>query len=285
MHNQTPMCDPLPVPPTQNIIPPAIDLSSLLCKCPACTIGLTSTNAAFLVPDHIQKKFVNGWNVHVPLTFLMDNGHLLKDRHAVDSTQDVLLIDNNTSHIVTTSKPLLDDGELDLTFNEWHQVWHWLLELIRTFLPDKFPLWEVHHTFILNRDNHSELWPLYPAYDAEIHRRAIQFLINPSMFSISIWNDLEMCYTARKVLSMVQSDMILHSSSNNHANPTCTHNPSKAYSSQSHQHSPPDSTKTQNITLPHHLLSWSIPECPVPVCSCFVLVHSKIIPGLFPHHS
>ena len=38
--------------------------------------------------------------------------------------------------------------------------------------------------------------------------------------------------------------MVLYSSSNNHANSTCTRNPSKAYSSQSHQHSPLDSTKT-----------------------------------------
>ena len=161
----------------------------------------------------------------------------------VNSSQDVLLINNNTGCIVTTSKPLLDNGELDLTFDEWHQAWYWLLELIRTFLPDEFPLWEVYYTFILNRNNYSGLWPLHLAYNAEIHKRATQFSIDPSMFFISIWNNLEMCNTARKVLSIVQSDMALHSSSNNHANPTHTHNPSKAYLSWSHQHSPPDSTK------------------------------------------
>ena len=109
-------------------------------KCPTCTIRLAGTNAAFLVPDHIQKKFVNGWNMHVSLTFLMDHGCLLKDRHAVNSSHDVLLIDNNTGYIITTSKPLLDNGELDLIFDEWHQAWHWLLELIRTSLLDEFPL-------------------------------------------------------------------------------------------------------------------------------------------------
>ena len=172
MHNQTPMCDPLPVPPTHSTIPPAIGSSSSPHKCPTCTIRLTGTNAAFLVPDHIWKKFVDGWNMHIPLTFLMDNGCFLKDRHVVNSSHDVLSIDNNTSHIVTTSKPLLDNGELDLTFDEWHQAWHRLLGLIRTFLPDEFLLWEVHYTFILNRDNCSELWPLHPAYNAEIHKRA-----------------------------------------------------------------------------------------------------------------
>ena len=69
------------------------------------------------------KKFVDSWNVHIPLTFVTDNRCLLKDKQMAASSQDILSINNITSHIITTSKPLLDDGELD-----WHQVWHCLLK-------------------------------------------------------------------------------------------------------------------------------------------------------------
>ena len=49
-------------------------------KRPARIPGLVGTNAAFLVPDNIRKKFIEGWTVHVPLTFLTDKGCLLKAR-------------------------------------------------------------------------------------------------------------------------------------------------------------------------------------------------------------
>ena len=91
--------------------------------------------------------------------------------------------------------------------HEWHQAWRHLLELIRTFLPDDFHAWEVHYTFILNRENHAELWPVYLTYDAEICKRTAHFPIDPSVFSLSIWNDLEARHTAKKVLDMVQLDL------------------------------------------------------------------------------
>ena len=78
-------------------------------------------------------------------------------------------------------------------------------------------MWETHYLFILNNDNRAELWPVYLAYDVEIRKRATQSAIDPSEFSIAIWNDLEARYTAKKVLSMVQSDLKrLPSSSHNH---------------------------------------------------------------------
>lgn len=171
------------------------------------TPGLVGTNAAFLVPDHIRKKFADGWNMHIPLTYLTDKGCLLKDKLSVNSSQDILTIDNASGRILATSKPLIDDGELELTFDEWHQAWRRLLDLIKNFLPDEFLMWEVHYSFILNNENRAELWPLYLTYDAEIRRRSIQFPIDPSIFSIGIWNDLEARYTAKKVLALVQSDL------------------------------------------------------------------------------
>jgi hypothetical protein len=63
-------CNPLPVAPMQKIITPFVDSSSITRKRPTQTIGLAGSSAAFLVPDHICKKFADAWNVHISLTFL-----------------------------------------------------------------------------------------------------------------------------------------------------------------------------------------------------------------------
>jgi hypothetical protein len=59
-------------------------------------------------------------------------------------------------------------------------------------------MWEIHYTYILKNENRAELWPLYLAYDIEIRKRSTQTSIDPSVFSIGIWNDLETRYTAKK---------------------------------------------------------------------------------------
>ena len=156
---QEPLHNPAPIVVTQNI--PAAEPATPSCKHPACMPGLVGTNAAFLVQDHIQKKFTDDWHVHVPLIFLTNKGCLMKDRPTTSSSDDVLTIDSATGQISTSSKSLSDDGELDLSFDEWHQAWHHLLDLIRTYIPDEFAMWEVHYHFILNSDNRAELWPLY----------------------------------------------------------------------------------------------------------------------------
>ena len=104
---------------------------------PARTPGLAGTNASFLVPDNIRKKFIEGWVVHVPLTYLTDKGCLFKDKSVASSSQSVLTIDEVTGQIQSTPKSLLDEGELDLTFDEWHQAWRRLLDLISTYLPQE----------------------------------------------------------------------------------------------------------------------------------------------------
>ena len=148
---------------------------------------------------------------------------------------------------MTTAKPLSDDGELDLTFDEWHQAWRRLLDLIKSFLPDEFLLWEVHYTYILNNDNRAELWPLYLAYDVEIRRRATQLPIDPSTFSIGIWNDLEARYTAKKVLSLVQADFKQQPNQfpNSHHQSSQSRFPNRSSSFRGpHHRSSPDITKT-----------------------------------------
>jgi hypothetical protein len=223
-------------------------------KRPTRTPGLAGTNAAFLVPDNIRRKFFDGWVVHVPLTFLTDKGCLLKDKLTAGASQDLLTIDGATGRIQSSSRPLSDVGELDLTFDEWHQAWRRLLDLIKTFLPTEFLLWEIHYSYILNNENRAELWPLYLAYDAEIRRRATQLPIDPSVFSIGIWNDLEARYTAKKVLSMVHAEFKQYpgrSPSFQQDNPLNSHThqqnsryPSQASSFRNHQFSSSDASKT-----------------------------------------
>jgi hypothetical protein len=99
--------------------------------------------------------------------FLTDKGCLFKDKSTANSMHNILtLVDG---HILTNPKPLSDDGELDLTFDEWHQAWQCLLDLIKSYIPEEFLLWEVHHLYILNHDNWAEMWPLFLAYDRGLY--------------------------------------------------------------------------------------------------------------------
>jgi hypothetical protein len=100
------------------MVVPTVTPSTPSCRRPACTIGLASTNTGFLVPDHIQNKFADGWNIHVPLTFLTDNNCLLKTKQVVSASHNILSIDNSTGQLFTNPKPLSDNRELDLTFDK-----------------------------------------------------------------------------------------------------------------------------------------------------------------------
>jgi hypothetical protein len=173
---------------------------------------------------------------------LIDKGCLLKDRHAASLSQDILTLDNDTGRIFTTSKPLIDEGELKLSFDEWHQAWRRLLQLIKTFIPAKFHMWKAHYTTILNSENRAELWLLYVACNIEICK-VTQSELDLSVFSVSVWNDLEACYMAKKVLSLVQSNLTSQPAPINN-NQICFLNPSKGSSSQTYQHSSMDSAKT-----------------------------------------
>jgi hypothetical protein len=82
--------------PIQESVVPMVTPSIPSCRQPACTIGLAGTNAGFLMPDHIQKKFADSWNVHVLLTFLTDNGCLIKTKQVVSALHDILSINNST---------------------------------------------------------------------------------------------------------------------------------------------------------------------------------------------
>ena len=231
---------PLPVVMGNAVVPASNHLTPAR-KRPARVPGLVGTSAAYMVPDKIRKKFAEGWVTHVPLTFLTDKGCLLKDKSTVDLSLELLSINSTTGTIQTSSTSLADEGELDLNFDEWHQAWRRLLNLIRTFVPDEFPLWEVHYSTILNKENRAELWPLYLAYDVEIRKRAVQDGIDPSCFSIAIWNDLETRYLAKKVLSIVRTDL-KHQSGRATSDKHKSHNNKSSF--RDSRHSSSDSSKT-----------------------------------------
>lgn len=231
----------IPAPVANNPPTAAPDISTSTRRRPARIPGFVGTNASYLVPEAVRKKFIEGWGSHVSLVHLTDKGCLFNDKSSADSGDNITIdIENKT--IKTASSSLSDDKELSLTFDEWHQAWRRLLDLIRTFIPHDFLAWEVHYSFILNSENRAELWPLYLAYDAEIRKKTTRFPIDPSIFSIGIWNDLEARYTTNRVLALVQADLRLNS-----GRPTSDknkpRNPSNNSSFRDHQ-TQGDTTKT-----------------------------------------
>jgi hypothetical protein len=186
------------------------DSHSISRKRPSRVVGQLATNAAFIVPDQIRKKFIDGWNTHIPLTFLTDKACSSKNiSTSLNSMQDYITIDDTSGRFMSTAKPLPSDGELDLSFDEWHQAWQRLLDLIARYAPQEHQFWLIHYEFILNKENRAELWPLYLSYDTEIRKRSTFDSLDPSQFHIGIWNDLEVRHISNKVLENVQKDMNL----------------------------------------------------------------------------
>ena len=230
---------------------------------PARVPGLVGTNAAFLVPDNIRKKFRDGWELHVPLTYLTDKGCMLKNK--MTAALDILSYDSTTGQVVTSSKALNENGELELSFDEWMQAWRRLLKLIEEYLPQELHLWTAHYNFIVNSDNRSEMWPLYVAYDVEIRKRATMSSIDPSHFSFGIWNDLEIRYSHKKVLSMLQADLRQHPERFSFQNLPTT----SSFTSRNQPHPPPFQAQQH-----------SLPDNPIKVGRCiFCGDRSKLHPS------
>ena len=113
----------IPVPAQTPVVQP-LDQHSSTRKRPEQIPGLVGTNAAYLVPENIRKNFSEGWSSHVPLTYLTDKACMFKNRLSSNAAQDILSFDPSTGQVITTSRVLHDNGELELDFNEWHQAWN-----------------------------------------------------------------------------------------------------------------------------------------------------------------
>jgi hypothetical protein len=75
--------------------------------------------------------------------------------------------------VTMKSKSLSTTGKLDMTFDEWHQAWQWLLKLIDQYHPDELTLWQMHYMLIMVKETQGEDWPLWLAYDIEVHRHSV----------------------------------------------------------------------------------------------------------------
>ncbi|KAJ7433347.1 hypothetical protein FB451DRAFT_1064480, partial [Mycena latifolia] len=169
--------------------------------------GLTATNAAHLVPDAIRKRFIQGWTKHVPLHYLTDAFCSHDNLASAKELNELYTLDGTHGGVVSVPKDLPSAPELDLTFAEWFQAWGRLLELIRTYFRSEFPLWEQHYNRILHRPNKEENWALCVAYDAEVRRRSCTSGLDPSVFHLELWNELESKHIARRALHVVRIEM------------------------------------------------------------------------------
>src|SRR6267378_1566979 len=96
------------------------------------------------------------------------------------SLSDILMVIDGK--LLTKSNSLSPTGKLDMTFNEWHQAWQWLLKLIKQNHPDELALWQTHYTSIMVKETRGEDWPLWLAYDTEVRRRSATVGLDPSHF-------------------------------------------------------------------------------------------------------
>lgn len=197
--------------------------------------GMLAQSASYMVPDQIRKKFAanGGWASHIPLTFLTDKFCAQKSGTSTESFNETLSIDTNTGRIVTASQTLSVTGETDLTFDEWHQAWRRLLELIQQYLPDEYECWNHHFCRIRDTESRSEHWPLWIAYDTEVRRRAVHTNIDPKEHHIGLWNELEVRYNQLRVRDAINLDskwfpQVSNSLNRSHYHPYHNNNPSKS---------------------------------------------------------
>ncbi|KAG6904548.1 hypothetical protein DXG01_009101 [Tephrocybe rancida] len=187
--------------------PPAITVARTTRKRPFRRPGATDIGASYLVPKAIRKKFSEGfWSTHIPLTFLTDR--YCAHGSTPKSLKDFYNLDPTSGQIFSIDKPLSTDGEDSLTFDEWFQAWSRLLGLIKEFLEEEYDLWKIHYKRILYKENCAEQWTLFLAYNIEIRLRATQKEIDPSIFHIAIWNDLELRLTSGRLAAAIKQKLI-----------------------------------------------------------------------------
>jgi hypothetical protein len=170
-------------------------------------LGLVASNASYLVPEAIRKKFASGWNSHVPLQYLTDKFCGLNNGTTAKALNDLFTMDGSSGTVVSVAKELPFEGELTLTFDEWFQAWQRLLQLIQEFVPEEYQLWLFHYESILQRPMRAQQWPLCLAYDSRIRRLATVSPIDPSEFHLAIWNELETGYITNTAIQTLRADL------------------------------------------------------------------------------
>ena len=169
---------------------------------------MTVSGGGYIVPDVIRDKFAR-WEVHIPLTYLTDS-FCSSQQASQSSLSDFLIVVEG--QLSTKSKSLSSAGELDMTFDEWHQAWQRLLKLIEQYHPEELALWQTHYSSIMIKETRGEDWPLWLAYDTEVRRRSVTTSLDPSRFQQRLFDDLYIRYTGKKILLQLQSTATLGSS-------------------------------------------------------------------------
>ncbi|KAJ7315254.1 hypothetical protein DFH08DRAFT_972270 [Mycena albidolilacea] len=185
-----------PVPRSPSLPVDTADIALAANKRPERQLGLTATNAAHLVPEATRKRFAQGWKQHVPLHFLTDSYCSYDNTETAKELDDTYTLDGSRG-VIAVSKTLPSEPELALKFGEWFQAWGRLLDLIKTYCPTELHLWHEHYERILNRPNKQDDGALCVAYDTEVRRRCCSSALDPSIFHLAIWNDLEPKHMAR----------------------------------------------------------------------------------------
>lgn len=194
------------------VVPPAtpsaaVALSGTGRKRPARELGLVASNASYIVPEAIRKKFVAGWDSHVPLQYLTDKFCGINNGTATKALNDLWTMDGTSGSVVSVAKELPVDGELNLTLDEWFQAWKRLLSLIQDHIPAEYDLWLTHYESILHRPTRAQQWSLCLAYDSRIRRLATVSSIDPSQFHLVIWNGLETAFITNTAIQTLRSDL------------------------------------------------------------------------------
>ncbi|TFK19744.1 hypothetical protein FA15DRAFT_648017 [Coprinopsis marcescibilis] len=155
--------------------------------------GRLAVGAGYIIPDSVTKIFKSGWTSHVSLSLLTDANCLYSNASLSDPHENVVL-NTSTGRVSTSAAPLSVEKEYSLSFDEWHQSWQRLHELIRDYVPNEREAWLVHYNRVLGSPTRSEHWPLWLAYDIEIRRRAVREGFNIACYHPDIWRDLELRY-------------------------------------------------------------------------------------------
>ncbi|KAF9444742.1 hypothetical protein P691DRAFT_323479 [Macrolepiota fuliginosa MF-IS2] len=169
---------------------------------PAIVPGLEGQPWPFVVPDTIREKMEQGWHEHVALTYLTDRFCVPGSDLEIRGQQ--YTVDDVTGTHISVDKPLVDTDENRISFDEWHQAWLRLLDLISTYTPSIHSAWKAHYERILMAPDRASNWYTWRDYDIEIRKQSLYIPIDPRCFHQRIWSHLDSENTIKHALQLIQ---------------------------------------------------------------------------------
>ncbi|KAJ7636485.1 hypothetical protein FB45DRAFT_741687, partial [Roridomyces roridus] len=188
---------------------PLTSASTSTQRAPDFVEGRVASGAGILVAEPIRKKFIDGWKTHVPLHFLTDKYCSFSNRASTKEINNTWALDTSGNAIISVAKELDHEPELRLSFEDWFQAQSRLLELIATHLsPRLHAAWSVHFENIIRHPNRSLNWSAWLEYDSLIRRRTRYEDFDPSIFHLTIWNEIESKHIANRAIAAVQTQFM-----------------------------------------------------------------------------